>query len=506
MQETVEQEIQQPVAASYNREEVITACKESVNFLAGFCAPEIFKYLLPPTFLAIWNLLVRSAHQTRGVLRLAIGLPRGFAKTFFLKIFCIYLILFTDRRFILIVCNTEPLAMNFLNDIFSILSSPNIRAVFGDYRLGLKKDTQSLKNFGFRGRDIIVAGVGSETSIRGLNLEMRRPDAIIMDDMQKREDAENPLVANKQLIWMIGTLIKARDYSRCLIVFVGNLYPFEGSILKKLKYNRNWVSFIAGGILADGTSLWEEMRPLKELLEELDNDIQMGHPEIFYAEVLNDEEAGASNGFDVSKIPSYPVHLDTIEPQGGFIVIDPATGKLNSNVVAIGMFFLYDGKPVLRKLKCDRYSPGKTIQKALTLALRHNIRCICVESNAYQYTFLYWFDFICKQLEIRGIELCELYAPAFAKNAKIKQMLPQLLSGDIMLHPDVRSAVVTQIIHWNPLKQQNIDDILDLLSYCYKSIEQHGHFMELAGSPQGFYGEALPPAATDAEIHAQLTF
>lgn len=466
----------------YSRDETIELAKKNVNFFGGICIPDIFKYFFPLIFVAIWDLVCTSANQSKGILRLAIGIPRGFAKTAFLKIYCVWVILFTNRNFILVVCNTEPLAHNFLADVFDILSSPNIIALFGDYRLGLEKDTQGQKKFGFRGRDIIVSGVGAGTSLRGLNLKFRRPDVIIMDDMQSREEAENKLTANQMLIWMMGTLMKARNYERCLFIFVGNMYPFEGSILRKLKYNKQWISFICGAILADGESLWPEFRPLEELLAELEHDISMGHPEVFYAEVLNDEEAGTVSGIDLSQIPNCPEHLDSVEPQAGCIIIDPASGKKTGNDIAIGLFLIYDGTPVLRKVESGKYSPLETIHTALKLALTHGVRVICVESNAYQFTLLFWFNHVCQQLQITGIELCELNAAGYAKNAKIKSMLNGLIKGNPLLHGSIRNKVVYQISQWNPLKINNDDDLLDILAWVQRAIELYGSLMEIVGS------------------------
>lgn len=501
-------------APGFNRDEVIEIAQKDLNFFAGICIPDIFKYFFPHIFLAIWNLLVEAVKGDKGILRLAIGLPRGFAKTAFLKIYCVFVILFTNRNFILVVCNTEALSHNFLADVFDILSSPNITKLFGDWRLGLEKDTQGLKKFGFRGRDIIVAGIGVGTSLRGMNLKFRRPDCIIMDDMQSREDAENKKTANDQLIWLLGTLMKARNYERCLFIFVGNMYPFEGSILRKLKYNNQWISFICGAILADGESLWPEFRPVEELLAELDHDISMGHPEVFYAEVLNDEEAGTVSGIDLSRIPAYPESLDAIEAQGGFIIIDPASGKKEGNDIAIGKFLLFDGTPVFRELRSDKYSPLQTIHEALKMALESGIRVIAVESNAYQYTLLFWFDFVCRQLRIEGIKLCELFAGTLSKNAKIKNMLNSLVGGRPLLHPSVRSRAVYQISQWNPLRLHNADDILDLLAWCDRCIELYGIDMALAGTVDLTdstigdttalltYEELMNAAAPDQEIPA----
>lgn len=497
--------------SGYDRDQTIDLAKSDLNFFAGISIPEIFTVLFPLYFLALWNLLVEAAKQEKGKLQLAIGIPRGFAKTIFLKLFVVYCVLFTNRRFILIVCNTEQLAMNFLADVFDILSSPNIKALFGDWRLGITKDTQALKEFGFRGRDIIIAGVGVGTSLRGISRKLRRPDIFIMDDMQSREDAEAPDISRKQLLWLMGTLMKARDYKRCLFIFVGNMYPQDNCILRKLKYSSQWVSFICGAILADGTSLWEELRPLNELLEELEGDIELGHPEIFYSEVLNDEEAGSVSGVDVSKIPAYPVSLDQTEPQAGFIIIDPATKKQKqTNNTAIGAFYIFDATPVFVEVEEGIMTPLDTIRKTLEMALRRGIKVVCVESNAYQFTLIYWFDWVCKQLNIDGIEFCELYASNLAKNAKIKGMLPKLLEtskkkAEIILHPSVRSKVVHQCTQWNPLKIHNVDDMLDILAWVDKAIELYGPSMELLGKVN-LEIDLVPPALQSDSEEMALPF
>jgi hypothetical protein len=382
--------------------------------------------------------------------------------------------------------------------------------LFGDYRLGLEKNTQGIKKFGFRGRDVIVAGIGVGTSLRGLNLKFRRPDVVIMDDMQSREDAENKITANNQLIWMMGTLMKARNYERCLFIFVGNMYPFEGSILRKLKYNPQWISFICGAILADGESLWPEFRPVPDLLAELEHDISMGHPEVFYSEVLNDEEAGTVSGVDVSKIPAFPPHLDGIEPQAGCIIIDPASGKKDGNDLAIGAFYIFDGTPVFWRLEADKFDPLSAIQAALKMAMELRIKMICVETNAYQYTFLFWFDWACKQLGIEGIELGELIAGALSKNTKIKNMLNAVVEDTVggvkkkakmYLHPAVRSRFIYQVTHWNPLKIKNDDDILDTAAWAEIAIQLYGQNMELTGyvDLEVFSKNTTPPALLGAQ-------
>lgn len=453
---------------TYNRDEVVHLAKHDLDFLALLVLGDIALYNYPPIFKAVWQLLTSATpvEAMRMFPKLALGLPRGFGKTTLIKLFMLWVLLFApDIRFLLIVAATADKAEAIMADVIDMLETENIKKLFGDWSLGVEKDTQKLKKFGFRGRNIIFAAIGAEGSLRGMNLKHRRPELIVMDDVQEEADAESPELSDKLLRWIIGTLMKTKPYTGCVYVFIGNMYRGSGSILKKLKSNSSWTSFICGALLADGESIWPELVSKEQLLQELLNDTEMGHPEIFFAEVLNDPEAGSRSGIDVSKIPACPPHIANLEipHQGACVIIDPASGKLNGNDVAIAGITLYDGIPYLQELQADKFSPGKCIEVALEMAIRLGTRLIVVESIGYQYTLLYWFDFICKSLHLEGFEIVALPTQEGSKNHGIKLGLNGLLKGELILFPEHRARVVHQIIYWNPIKRDNEDDILDVI-------------------------------------------
>jgi len=461
------------VESIFDTSQVEAAARDSLDFLAALAMPAVFRYLFPAVFKSIWAWLLGYVHQARNFSQLAIGLPRGFGKTMLIKIFIIYCIIFTKKKFILIICGTQTKANNIISDIMGMLSEPNVMKVFGDWRIGAINDRQELKRFGFRGRNIILAGAGAQSDIRGVTLENERPDVMIFDDIQTREDADSEQISAKLETWMTGTAMKAKSPHGCLFIFIANMYPTKWSLLRKLKHNPTWTKFIAGGILADGTSLWEDLQPISQLLKEYENDLAMGHPEIFYSEVLNDENATVNNACDISKIPAYPYADDDI-PAARFIVIDPSNDKVNSDAVSIGYFEVHNGYPALRHVVEGRFSPGDTIREALKLALSNNCSLIAVESNAFQYSLLYWFQFICNQMGIIGIEPVEIYSGSSSKNSRILGMFLQLLKGEISVHPSCQPSVFLQVSQFNALRRDNTDGILDLLTYAPKVMELYG--------------------------------
>lgn len=470
----------QTTEASFNASEVLENARESLDFLAALAMPVIFKYFFPPVFLQCWNWLREHAHKVRAFPQLALGLPRGFGKTTFIKLFVLYCILFTKKSFILVICENEKKAVGIVADVFDMLNEPNIKKLFGDWSLTAETDRQDMKKFSFKGRPVIVKAAGAGTGIRGITEKNLRPDVMIFDDIQSREESESVEQSKALMTWMLGTAMKAKSPEGCMFLFIANMYPTKGSLLKKLKHNPKWIKFITGGILykSDGSmeSLWEDLQPLEQLLSEFENDLASGQPEVFYSEVLNDENASANTNIDLSKIPEYPFSSDDIHT-GSFIVIDPAGNKANADDTSIGYFEVISEKPILKELIAEILSPGETIRKACMMAMSHNCTTIVIESNGYQGTLKWWFDWICQQYGISGIDALEMHSGQLNKNSRIIGMFKSLMAGELIIHPDVWTPVTYQISQFNALKRDNEDGILDLLTYAPRVVAEFGEYI-----------------------------
>jgi hypothetical protein len=451
--------------------------RKDINFLGMLVDPTEFVFSFPAFYVALFSLL--TAFKAK-IERFAIGIPRGFAKTTFLKLLCVWYILFSDKKFILIVGAAEKLATNTLADICDMLSSRNIRTLFGNWQFDIEEDTKEQKVFTFRGRTIILKAVGAGTAVRGINRKSARPDVIILDDVQKREDSENKELSDDLLKWILGTLMKARSNSGCTYIYVGNMYP-QNCILQALKNNSQWTSLVVGGLLSDGTSLWEELRPAEELIAEYQSDLEMGHPEIFISEILNSTDIAPPSGIDINKIPVLPGYyqqlLDDGEAEGSFIIIDPSSGKKTGDDCAICHYDVIDSKPIFTELATGTFSPLETIEAAINMGLRKNTRLIGVEGVAYQSTLLFWFNHYCNENGISGFEFVELSPKGQAKNNRIKRGLLSLIAGEIYLGSAVRSTVMAQIVEWNPMIINNKDDIIDPIGYVDELVRDYGDLM-----------------------------
>ena len=125
----------------------------------------------------------------------------------------------------------------------------------------------------------------------------------------------------------------------------------------------------------------------------------------------------------------------------------------------------------------EQLSPLQTIHKALALAIKNQCSLIAIESNAYQATLCFWFEHICNQLGLIGIEAVEVYSGVSSKNARILKMFRSYQAGEIFVHEKARPHVHQQIRGFNAMKNDNIDNTLDLLTYAQKVIELYGEFV-----------------------------
>lgn len=487
-----------PIGGAFSYDQVHKLAKESIDFLAGLAIPEVYKYAFPDLYLKAWELITSIMGRTRDFSQIALGLPRGFAKTLVVKLLILYAVLFTRKQFILVISENVEKAEAIISDVCDMLNEPNIIAAFGNWKDNVDSDNKNRKKFTYRGRDIIIKAAGTNGGIRGITEKNRRPDFMVFDDIQSREDSESEVLSRQLETWMTTTAMKAKSPEGCLFLFVANMYPTKGSLLRKLKKNANWIKFIVGGILANGTSLWEELQPLSQLLREFANDCAAGQPQAFYSEVLNDENASVNTHIDLSNIPPYPYDEDEVN-SGAFIIIDPASDKANSDAVSIGAVVIYGGYPVLREVIEGSLSPGDTIRTAYRMAFRWHASLIVVEAQAYQYSLLYWFEQISQQLGITGIEVIDIYAGQSSKNSRILKSFLQLVPSfdkkssddnfkgienekeshppEILLHPEVRAAVFHQITGFNPLRRDNTDGLLDLITYIPRVIAEFGHMI-----------------------------
>ena len=455
--------------------------KKDINFFASLAMPDVCLYALPLFYISIWQILVnRNPEQIGKILRFALGLPRGHAKTTFIKILLAWLIVYDYGKFILIICATEPLAENLLADLSDTLGSPNMEAVYGDWDSCLITDTKELKKAFYHGRSVVLAAKGAGSALRGLNIKHARPDIIFCDDMQTRENDESPAERTKLLKWMVATLFKViAPRGDRLIIYVGNMYS-EECILFKLKKNSQWISLITGAILENGEPLWPELHSLQDLMEGYYHDESLGQADLWFAEVMNDPKEAATSLLKQSPPPS-PIDSDAIhytQWDSVFLTIDPAGFRKTSDDNQIIVHGVHDGKGHVIDSIAGILKPDELIKTALQKACSYGACLIGIEAVAYQQTLAFWMSFFIRELGIDGIEVVELSPHGRSKETRLRLFIQELYSENYYVtHADTRAAYIWQMSQYKVGKKDNKDDLGDAIAYGIDIRNEYWHLL-----------------------------
>ena len=244
---------------------------------------------------------------------LAMALPRGHGKsTVITIIYTLAVCLFRQRKFCLIVADTEGQAALFLGQIKQILyDSEQIRTLFGlqtdDKGLvKFEKDTETDIILKFSdGNMFRIMAKGAEQRLRGLMFNGQRPDLIIMDDMMSDEAVMNKDRREKLNKWIYGSLIPCRSETG-IIRFIGTLLNLDDALARLMphphakdtvheelkmystKKKGMWKSVLYRAHNEDmSVLLWPE-RKTKQMFRELRDDFtEQGIPEVYSCEYLN---------------------------------------------------------------------------------------------------------------------------------------------------------------------------------------------------------------------------
>ncbi len=466
--------------------QAIEGCKKDPNFFSRFGMPDVHEYDLPPFYVEVWFFLITRILTVRdtlhSVFRFALGLPRGHAKTTFSKLLVAYGILFGLFDFVLIVGSSEDRAQDILDDINGILGSDNVRKTFGDWNSpkAVERDTREVKIRNFLGREVILVAVGAGTALRGINIRNRRPEFILLDDVQTKENDESPAERERLLRWILSTLLKSRSPKHCFIFYIGNMYS-EQCILKQLQNNRMWTTLITGAILADGTALWPDLQPLDNLLEEYEHDASMGKADIWFAEVMNDPQSVTQSLFPDGLIPASPYDEDAeLQVQAAFVTVDPAGFRSDSDDNVVVAHKIVDDLPMVTEIRSGQWDPETTILEAIDCAIDNSCTCIAVESVAYQQTLKFWMEMYLGIYELDDqITVLEIKPGIASKYSRIRGWTQNVLEGNYhVLRSTDRALILYQGIQYRPGKKDNQDDILDGCAFGDYMINMHREELE----------------------------
>lgn len=197
--------------------------------------------------------------------KLAVAGPRGSAKSTVVSLFyALWNICYRKCRYLVLVSDTQEKASDFLSHIKDELTdNERLRLDFPEVcePIGRKPGPPRWRNSEIiTSNKVKVTAMGYSQNIRGKKHQENRPDLIILDDVESRENTATSELRKNMEDWFNKTLLKAGTFDTRFIV-VGTIQHYD-ALLAKLLDGRLplWTGRIFRSVISwsDHPDLWEK--------------------------------------------------------------------------------------------------------------------------------------------------------------------------------------------------------------------------------------------------------
>ena len=277
------------------------------GFVGSILAPTFEDSCASPEFhTEMWELCTSSKKHV------AIAAPRGHAKSTAVTLgYGLATLLFRERKFMILVSDTESQSSLFLGNIKQQLqTNEQLIDLFGikrdsEGKVKFLKDSETDIVVEFNdGATFRIIAKGSEQKLRGLLWNSTRPDLIICDDMENDEMVMNkerrakfkrwftaallPCLSDKGIIRVVGTILHMdsmlenlmpKPYAKQTITLPLKQYSTEINKWKAIKYRAHTDDF--------KQLLWPQKKSVQFFKEEKRDAFERGLQDVYSQEYLN---------------------------------------------------------------------------------------------------------------------------------------------------------------------------------------------------------------------------
>lgn len=413
----------------------------------------------------------------------AIAAPRGLGKTTTCRSYVERAILFRQYQFIVWISNSETNALLQTENIKrELLTNKLIRELFGDIRVNAEdpdmNEEFSKKGWVANGHTFILPR-GKGQQIRGLLWKRFRPQLIIIDDLEKKEELENPENRRKDKEWFFSDVEKCvnRYDNNWRMLYIDTVKHFD-SLLENLLDVKDWHGTRIDLCDDEYNSKAPQLISTEELKKEAETHRARGMLDVFFMEYRNMPVAKENQGFDAQ----YFQYYEERELQGreieNVIIVDPAkTANMKSADSAIVCWGIDYASNALYFRDCvnGKFHPDEIYEIMFLMALRNRAHVIGVEVTGLD-EFIkqplinesqrrgpeYAFEFV--WLKARG-------GPAEGEKGKIKRigsLIPYYRQGLVYHNRTCCAALESQLITF---PRSKLVDVSDAAAYIVELLE-----------------------------------
>lgn len=447
--------------------EIVLSLKNSCKFFLNFFLHDELEFDVPAFHENVWEYL-----KTLTIEQVALALPRGHAKTTLAKLVVVWYFLFTPFRFCIYVSNTHSIAAAACKDIINYIMSDNFVSVFGPVKFEVKQDGHGYYKFLLsyiddngmaREKLCILRALGAGQQIRGMNIDNIRPELAICDDLEDQDNTATPVLIKKLAQWYFGAFFKALSRRRRKVVYIGNMLSNRSLLYHFCEKSDEWHSLRYGCVLADGSPLWADMWPFEKIKKDFEEYRKLNLTPLWFAEMMNLPVAEGNLLIESDDIPYAPLMLPG-QSKAAFLTIDPAISeKTWADDRAIAVHALSEmGHWQIVEIVAGKFPPDQMFWIVVELCMKWHTRVVGIEQAGYQMALKFLFETL-GAIHHQSFDIVEIPHKNKSKVERLavwcslmRKKAWALTEGDIV--------VTEQLLSFDPMKKNNIDDIIDACS------------------------------------------
>jgi predicted phage terminase large subunit-like protein len=455
---------------------LLAECYGDTKVCAKVLFPDLFYSDFSPLHDQIFDII------DSGAKKIAIAAPRGIGKTTIARTLAAKSILYRDLQFVSYVSNSATAAeMQTENIKRELMSNLEVKKLFGnvkiaDTNIGLDDSFSKLSWVAFGNTLVMPRGAGQQ--VRGLIWKKYRPQLIIIDDLEDKEEVMNDALREKLSVWFFGDLLKSvnRYLNDWRIIYIDTL-KHEDSLLQKLIDSSDWESITLSICDNEYNSLAPQYITTEELREEVEEHREKGMLDVFYMEYMNLPISREDASFKPEYFKYYEdsdiadkKHIETV------VIVDPAkTVKMQSAesaLVAIGID-RGSARIYVRDVVSRKMYPDEIYDEMFKMAARNNAKVVGIEVTSLN-------EFITQPVKNemfkRGqfFELVEL-KPRAKKEERVASLVPFYRQGYVYHNSSCCAGLEAQLLMFPRAK---LWDIMDAFAYIVEMLELGDRYFE----------------------------
>ncbi len=455
--------------------EVRAALQNDAEFFIHFFLQDELTHPVPPFHIDVFHLMTHA-----DVERFVCAIPRDHAKTTLAKLACVWYFLFSEYQFIVYLSNTAEIAIPAVNDIVAFIESDNFKSVFGAVEWQIKRDGEGVYKFFLPSlqKTCILRALGAGKQVRGINIDNKRPQLAVIDDLEDADNIATERLFNKLKQWLYGTFFKAMDKFGHKIIQLGNIVV-SPCLLTLHCSSKFWFSRHYGCLLANGEPLWPDAWPVYKLTVDFERYQEAGQTDTWFAEMMN-LPVPPGGGLIAAKEITYQPEKNPEDLVYGFLTVDLAISEETWAHRTVVCVHGYDADVELWQIVEYKYwtgiDPVRLFYEIVDLAMKWGFYHIGIESVAFQASlkhvyrhmalteakdFLHWHDLPAVRKKVHRLA---------AWAAMLKRRVVTV--GDTEMTTNGQYALTygdfmctQQLLTFNPTKKHNDDDIADAAAH-----------------------------------------